>query len=277
MFLLAGGCRPAEEHEPRARSSALASHQVAAIQYASGQASLVLESCATAPKPDGCAVQELVKQARQKGAVLVVAPELALDQPYISNIEPTPALGSNPGTDPSWPAGGVYIKMFSQQAQQLGITIVIHLLTQSATSKPYSTQVAFGPDGRVLGKHHKFELFSGEKNSYTAGTDVEVFESAQLGKVGLLICADIYGDLNLHQKLVDTLKARVVAFSSFWTAPGAANFQQSYAKNWGVWMIGSNVSGGAGRGGGIFDPEGKELARTEQASPSVLVASVPPP
>jgi predicted amidohydrolase len=256
------------------RSSAATSYKVAGIQYAPGQASSVLASCSSAAKPDGCAVQELINQAKQGGAVLAVVPEHGLDQ---STQEPTPNVGDNPGTDASWPSSAPYIKMFSQQAKQLGMTIVIHLLTKSSTSKPYSAQVALGPDGSVLATHYKFELFSSEKDAYTGGTDVHVFESVELGTVGLLICADIYGDLNLHKKLKDDLKARVIAFSSEWTAAGAANFQQSYARNWGVWFVGSNWSSGTGKGAGIFDPDGKELARVETSSPSVLMAEIPAP
>jgi len=244
-------------------------YKVAAIQYG-GQASKVSPSCTT----DVCAIKALVSQAKSQGAILVVAPEHGISQ---GPDEVDPGVGDDPPSSAQW-GSGTLIKTFSQQAKQEQIYLVIHLDTYKSTpagKKVHSTQVAFGPDGKVVGKHHKFELYGGEASYYTPGTDVMVFDSP-LGKVGMLICADIYGDLELHAKMAHGLGARVVAFSSLWTVGGAPNWQASFAKNWGVYFVGSNITGSSG-GGGIFDPQGTALDKKVGSSPSLAIATIPAP
>ena len=246
--------------------------KVAAIQYSEGMYKQVDASCAT----DVCAVQKLVAQAVSQGATFVVAPEQGLGQQY---LELSPDPGEVPADSKDW-AADTLIKTFSQQAKQLKTYLVINLqtYTEQPTTKKYNTLVAFGPGGVVLARHYKFELFSSEAKSLTPGKDFATSTfNTPLGKVGLLICADLYGDLRMQDKLTRVLGARVVLVSSFWTAPGAQRWQQSFAKNWGVYVVGSNLVSGAGRGGGIFDPEGQELALYDKNTPGVIVADIPQP
>jgi predicted amidohydrolase len=253
---------------------------VAAIQYSSGQAGLVKAACTSAPVPDICAIKEMVLQARQAGAAFVVTPEYGIDAGW---IEPTPSIGDNPGIDPKWPNKFV-LKTFSYQAKQLGITLIINLLTFTGTTsapKIYNTEIAFGPGGDVVATHFKFNLFGGEVKSLTAGTDVttSVFSTA-LGKMGLLICADIYGSTTLRNKLVNTLGARVVAMSSEWTTSNPIpTYFVPFAKKWGVYLIVSNNSSPqiAGWGGAIIAPSGAIIAQVNKPSPSVLTGTIPLP
>ena len=49
---------------------------------------------------------------------------------------------------------------FSKQAKQLGVYLAIDLQTytgQSSSLKKHNTLVAFGPGGKVLARHFKFE------------------------------------------------------------------------------------------------------------------------
>ena len=249
--------------------------KVAGIQYSEGRYAEVDPSCSSAKHPDVCAVQKLVEQAAGLGAKIIVTPEYGLGQQY---LEPSPELNEVPADSSSWDDDD-FIKMFSKQAKQLGVYLAIDLQTytgQQASLKKYNSLVAFGPGGKVLAKHNKFELFDSEAKSLTPGTDVMTFETP-LGKVGLLICADLYGDLRMHDKLTRTLGARVVLVSSFWTAPAGLRWQQSFAKNWGVYVVGSNVVDGAGHGAGVFGPNGEELALWDQKSPKPLVVDLPQP
>lgn len=271
---LLGAC--AESHgDLGALTRSVTSLKVAGIQYSEGRYAEVDPTCSGAKHPDVCAVQKLVEQAAGLGAKLIVTPEYGLGQQY---LEPTPELGEVPADSSSWDDDD-FIKMFSKQAKQLGVYVAIDLQTytgQQPGLKKHNSLVAFGPGGKVLARHHKFELFDSEAKSLTPGTDVTTFETP-LGKVGLLICADLYGDLRLHDRLTRTLGARVVLVSSFWTAPAGLRWQQSFAKNWGVYVVGSNVVDGAGHGAGVFGPNGEELAVWDQTSPKALVAEVPQP
>lgn len=274
LVFIYGGC--AKESLPTGTiKQAIEEEIVAAIQFDANDNDVkaVDSTCLSEAEPSVCAVKKLVEQAHSQGATLVVAPEYGLGQTY---LEPDPTMGENPGTDDAWP-DDTFIKIFSKQAAQLGIYILINLQTYTGKDPntiAYNTLVAFDPTGKVVGVHHKFELFSSESESLTPGTDVMVFDSS-LGKVGLLICADMYGDLRLQDKLVNTLGARIVAVSSFWTANGGYNWQKNFARNWGVYVIGSNTTYGAGQGGGIFDPDGQALDLMANAAPGIAIATIP--
>lgn len=251
--------------------------KVAAVQYGAGQAAAVAPACNTNLKPDVCALMEMTLEARQAGASVVVLPEYALsdDQEY---LEPVPSLGSNPGNNASWP-DDVLLKIFSKYANQLDIYLVVDMITYTGTDPNYNlynTQVAFDPEGDVVGVHHKFELFGNEKNGLTAGTDVMVFDTP-LGKMGLLICADIYGSSTLLNKLTNTLDARVVAFSSYWTVSGAVNWQTNFADDYNVYLIASNTTHSPGYGGGVYDTSGNALEQAVSTTPSIVLADIPLP
>ena len=252
-------------------------YKVAAIQYGAGNAPLVHKACAKDPSPNVCALKLLVGQARAAGATLVVLPEYGFgwDQKV---YEPDPTVGDNPATNPAWPQA-LFIPTFAKEAKKHQLYLVIHLTTSKPGSSPvvaYNTQVAFGPTGKVVGKHHKFNLWDQEPKTLTAGKDVSVFASP-LGKIGLLICADIYGSSPLHQKLVTTLKARVIAFSAHWMTAGAPTSQVTFAKTHGVYMVAANTTLGPGQGGGVYDPAGKVLSQHTKNTPGIVYATIPAP
>lgn len=273
ILLLAVGCAPPDDPMAVAGQALSGGKKVAAVQYASGGHAAVDSACSSSSLPDACAVGKLVAQAQSKGAVLVVTPEYGLGQKY---YEPVPTLGENPGTSSSW-TDDTLIKGFSKQAAKLAIHIVIDLQTTEGQGKPkYNTLVAFDSKGKVVGVHHKFELFSSESKNLTPGKGVMVFDSP-VGKVGLLICADIYGASPLHNKLVKTLKARVIAFSAHWMTAGAPSYPATFAKTHGVYFIAANTTLGPGQGGGVYDPNGKTLAQSTKNTPSIIYATIPSP
>jgi predicted amidohydrolase len=269
-------------------------NKVAAVQYSKGQASLVDSACVNAPDPgpDVCALKKLVSEAHAQGASYVVLPEYAI----AANIEQTPVIGDNPGTDPAWPADWV-IKAFSQQAKQLGIYLVANTFTLTPNSKTcsadadcpgnegclssgkcakfYNTSIAFSPGGSVVGVHHKFNLFGNEPNWLTAGTTVSTF-GTPLGPMGMLICADIYGNSTLLNQLAAT--AKVVAVSSFWTVSGATSSFKSHLAEYPHSFV-ANTTSAPGNGGGIYKgavPKATALAEKISTTPNFVIYALPP-
>ncbi|MFH1132050.1 MAG: carbon-nitrogen hydrolase family protein [Pseudomonadota bacterium] len=269
------GCGVQGSENTKYISQALGTQLVAAIQFDANNSDVkaVDPSCASEENASVCAVKKLITQAQAAGAILVVTPEYGLGQEY---LEPDPTIGETPAISADWP-DDTFIKEFSKQANELQIYLVINLQTYSGSGtseKTFNTQVAFGPDGKVVGVHHKFELFDSEADFLTPGVDVMAFDTP-LGKVGLLICADMYGDLRLHDKLTGQLGAKIVAVSSFWTANGGYRWPANFAKNWGVFVISSNTTAGEGQGGGIFDPDGTALDLMTSGTPGVASAAIP--
>lgn len=262
-------CGPLDEQDISSMGQALETIKVAAIQYGHGSYKSMTTECKSSATPDMCAVMELVVQAHDQGATMVVTPEEMLEQTY---YEPMPDIGDVPADVASLDEESL-LKIGSKKARELQIYLIINPKIKIG-SKVYTSTVSFGPDGAVVDVHHKFEIWGGHIGSITPGTDVSVFDSP-LGKVGTLVCADIYGDLRLQDKLTRELGARVVFVSSAWSVNGAANWGRSYAKNWGVYVAYANVATNPGYGGGIYDPEGNALDEWVKTSPAVTIAEIP--
>lgn len=237
---------------------------VAAVGPVGQDASEVEASCSRADV--ACALEALVRRAAGRGAALVVTPEYGLDG-YAP--EPAPSLGDRPDDDQIAPLA----TRFGRLSRELGIYLVLALATRE-DRRLHNSQIAFDPDGRVVGKHHKVELYAGERDRFTPGTGVTAFDTP-FGRVGLLICADIYGDPRLHDELSGTRRARILALSTMWTVAKATRWQAAFARDWGLFVVAANSSRGEGRGGGIFDPAGASLALSEDARPNIVVASIP--
>jgi predicted amidohydrolase len=83
----------------------------------------------------------------------------------------------------------------------------------------------------------------------------------------------------LLRQLVNELQPRLVAFSSWWTVDRPREWhphtiQSEFARDACVYLLAANTTAGPGRGGGIWDPHGRPLARTGADQPSVIFADI---
>ena len=265
---------------------------VAAVQYASGEASKVKASCVNAKLPDVCALKELALQARNqasKRASYIVLPEYGTGQ---VDLYLTPTVGENPST---WPAqADDILQIFSVHAKWLNAYIIVNLLTADKTTtscttdsncatgslchqgtcyKKFNTNVALDNTGKVVGVHRKFNLFGGETKSMTPGTEANTF-STPLGKMGMLICADIYGSTALNNKLGST--ADVVLISSYWTTSNPIqNWYVPFLKKYSYYSVIANTTDSPGYGGGVFKPGGVVIEKKVSTTPSIAYGWIP--
>ena len=127
-----------------------------------------------------------IKQAKKKGANLVIFPELSLTG-YLNRDIAYELAETIPG--PS-------IHSLEQTAKKENIYIVFGMLEQSekAHAVLYNTAVLLGPDG-LIGKYRKMHLPTHsvfeEKRYFRLGYEAPVFET-EIGKMGLTICYDIF-------------------------------------------------------------------------------------
>jgi len=142
-----------------------------------------------------------MEEAAAQGAKLVVFPEIALQQcpcwgtsSVIPTQEEIDYLYDSAETIP-----GESTQKLIDKAKELNIYVIFGM-----TEKPpdydvlFNTSVFLGPNG-ILGKYRKnylWDLASGgnEDLFYIPGTTLGVFDSP-LGKISLIICADMYYDL----------------------------------------------------------------------------------
>ncbi len=280
------GTTPDKKAKPDA---ALTHLKVAAVQYGATDYSTV-KGCSD----DICGLSYHIRAAAKAKARLVVTPEYFQKQKY---AEMSPSVGDKPGSDSRWKQGSA-VKTFSALADQLNITLVYNLITQvgsGSSAKLYNTAVAVGPDGKVVARHYKFQLFGSESKQLTVGDSIKSsFFQTPAGRAGLLICADaqcvvtnmsVSVDCTSHSvsmlKSYFATKPRLVLFSSFWTV-GSSNptwwslkIQEKLARQGKVWLVVANTTKGAGSGGGIYDPTGKVIKQVDKSAPVILYADIP--
>jgi len=207
--------------------------KVAAVQYGPDSYQHV-SGCSDT----NCGLIHFVKQAAQQGATWIVTPEGVPDQGKYLVLDPP--IGVKPAGHPNWK--GTIVETWANLADSLDVNLVWNVATQvgSGTSaKAYNTNLVINPDGVVIGKHHKYHLFTSEKQYYEAGTScVDTVDVTKASKAGLMICADIQCVFCLTSGVscssciskdktclpaYKTASLYITFFSSYWMATGSTN------------------------------------------------------
>ena len=131
---------------------------------------------------DAGRLAKFIRAAAAKGAKIIVAPETCFYRysPWERNGVTMAALASE------YPA---LTERFAALAKELRVCLVIGLREPLDAEHVYNTALFFGPDGKVLGKHHKTVPSSAEKAWTRAGKAARAFRTPY-GTVGMLICKD---------------------------------------------------------------------------------------
>ena len=132
-------------------------------------------------------MEKKVKEAKKQGANLVVFPELALTGYVCRDLvyELAELIPKGPS-----------IRQITSLAEQENVHIVFGMIEQStkANAVLHNTAVLVGPEG-FIGKYQKMHLPTHsvfeEKRYYRPGYQTPIFETS-LGKIGMIICYDIY-------------------------------------------------------------------------------------
>jgi predicted amidohydrolase len=132
-------------------------------------------------------MEKTIKEAKRKGANLIIFPELALTGYVIRDLvyelaEPVP-------TGPS-------VREITKTAKRQNVHVIFGMIENSvkAASVLHNTAVLVGPRGFV-GKYQKMHLPTHsvfeEKRYFRPGYQTPVFET-DIGKIGLIICYDLF-------------------------------------------------------------------------------------
>ena len=268
----------------------LTSLKVGAVQYGGGTYTTV-PSCFD----DLCGLTHYIKEAAKNDALVVTTPEYALGA-YQKTYEPAPKIGDMPATAAAYKDTKI-TRALAKLADDENITLTFNVQTQDSAGK-YNTLIAVDDAGKVVAFHHKFQLFGNEAGALTPSkSNKESFFDTPAGKTGLLICADVQciingmnvnSDCTAHAKTMlmeyfNTYKPEVVLFSAYWTVGPtngskmwwALTVQETVAKQGKAWVVASNTTNGAGKGGGIYKPGGAIVKQTEASTPSVIYAELP--
>ena len=193
---------------------------------------------------------------------MVVFPELSVSE---SALEPEEQAENIPGE---------LTGLFSRLAKKHGLWLIPGSIYEKSGSKVYNTSVVFSPEGDLVGKYRKrFPWCPYEKT--VPGKDPFVFTVEGVGKIGLMICYDLWFP-EVARDLVD-LGAEVLLVPTMTTTGDRSQEQiisQATAITQQVYVVSCNGVGFGGVGGSlIVDPDGNILQQSG-GSPFVQTAIV---
>jgi predicted amidohydrolase len=149
---------------------------------------------------------------------------------------------------------GPEVQRLRERAAERNVYVSVGLAEEDPDGKRWNTQIVIGPDGKIIGKHHKIWL-TAEKGYTEAGTEHRVFE-VKGTKMGIVICADGTDRKNL-QALVDA-GARIIygphANKTGGTTAGWYRFRSAWSGPDG-WIAQLRVHAALHNQPGLFDPQ----------------------
>ena len=130
-----------------------------------------------------------VKEAKEKGANVVVLPELFLSKYFCQRADDAEALTTTE------PMPGPTTKALGEAAKKYSIVLIGgSIFEKGDDGKNYNTAPVFESDGTLLGTYRKThipeDILYHEQHYFTPGdTGIKVFETS-VGKIAPLICYD---------------------------------------------------------------------------------------
>ncbi|MFN7262286.1 MAG: carbon-nitrogen hydrolase family protein [Pseudobdellovibrionaceae bacterium] len=219
-----------------------------------------------------------VREAASQGAKFVVLSEFALTGYPISSELQDPETENYENPEQVWPYAetipGDSTRFFGKLAKELGVWIQ-YGLAERATIKGkkgiYNTAVVVNEQGKVVATHRKWSLFEAEVNYVTPGTTAQVFDTP-VGKMGLLICADVYDSRLLS--LYRSQGVQVLSLSTSWAQmnTGMGYFQRA-ARSTNSYLLAANQT--YYPDSGVINPDGKNQSHIRQSGDAIAYGYLP--
>ncbi len=161
---------------------------------------------------------------------------------------------------------------FSQVAVKNNVWIQFGMAeVDPATDIYYNAAVVINSEGLIVAKFRKNNLYGTESNFLSPGTEPVVFDSP-VGKVGLVICADIY-HTSLLQKYKD-LGVNVLSLSASWAGMNTAmDAFKNAALTWNVYVMASNQT--YFPDSGVVNPNGSTQSHIRQTRDGIAYGYLP--
>ncbi|OLN85102.1 Nitrilase [Colletotrichum chlorophyti] len=149
-----------------------------------------------------------IRSAASQGCSLAVLPEYHL----------TSWVPNHPDFVSACVKSGAYLGKYRSLAEELGICIVPGTIVEPDGDDGDLLNVAYfiGPDGAVLGRYQKKNLWHNERAHLTKGPEPHSAFETPLGRVGMLVCWDLAFPEAFRELVRDG--ARVVVCPAFWLA-----------------------------------------------------------
>jgi predicted amidohydrolase len=207
-----------------------------------------------------------IREAASHGATFVVSPEFAVpNYPDIPNIPDAENNYRNAADIGPYAEArnGATSTHFGALARELGIYLHVgYAEYDQAQNRYYNSVLALDPQGNVVANYRKVNLFQMETRFATAGDAVLTYESP-IGRVGLLICADVYCGpvLEAYRRA----EVDVLVLSTSWAQEntGMAAFTRA-ARSSGVHLLAANQT--YYPDSGVINPDGSTQSHIRQST-----------
>ena len=133
---------------------------------------------------------DLIRAAAERGADLLVLPELFMA--YAPLDKPPGEIVSIAER-----VGGDFVRTLADEARRRRIHLVVGILEKSRKNpeKVHNTVVMVGPDGKVIAKHRKLQLFDsfdyGESSRFEPGSEIEGAFKTRMARMGMMTCYEL--------------------------------------------------------------------------------------
>ncbi|KAH9513618.1 Pantetheinase [Bulinus truncatus] len=245
--------------------------------------------------------REQARKAREQDAEIIVFPEDGLYgfrfkresiYPYLEYIPDPRVVSWSPCDDPRRHHDTEVQMSLSCMAKENSIYVVANMGDKQACDVltdpkcpsdgryQFNTNVAFGPDGTLLARYHKYHLFY-ELQFDTPELELIHFDTP-FGRFGLMVCFDVlFYDPGIP--LILNLNISNIVFPTAWMDAlpllSALGFHSSFARGLGVNFLSANIHLPDYRfhGSGIYGPDGAEISyygAKSTSKPKLLVAEV---
>lgn len=222
-----------------------------------------------------------IEQAAEKGAQLVVFPEVSLQQNPAWHAPEKPTQKELAYVrDTAEPIPGPSTDALVKLAKKHNIFVIFGMTERSDKGELYNTAVFLGPRG-VIGKYRKQRLSTGAAGNedlfWQPGDRMGVFRSP-LGRVGLMICGEMEG--HNAAKMADARADLIVTLAAW--PPVASKWYdrltRSNALEAARWHVIANQTGPVGYSWGyghsrIVDPDGVVAADTGAGEGMAIVTT----
>lgn len=162
-------------------------------------------------------LEQYIREAAQNGAELVVTPEFGVvgypDIPELPSAEDNFQSPEQARPYAEVAAGKSY-DYFSAISKELGIYVHYGYIEDGLDGNFYNSVAVVGPEGGLVANYRKIHLFTGENKFLAEGKSITTYDSP-FGKVGVVICSDIYGKKPMDNYAKEKLD--VLALSTSWT------------------------------------------------------------
>jgi predicted amidohydrolase len=256
--------------------------KIAVVQYNPPEVPVLNTTKSDAQKRLKAARQEIISrldEAVRAGAKFVVFSEFVMNGYPLESHLKDPETGQYESPEQialyaeTIPGAGT--RELGAAAKRLGVWLqfgMAEVAEEKGQTVFYNSAVLINPQGEVVGKHRKVNFHTGEEAYLKRGARVaDVFETP-IGKLGMLICADVY-----DYSLLNMYRSKGVQVLSLSTSWAQMNTGMKYFREAAVYTRAFLLAANQGYypDSGVINPNGKNQSHIRQSTDAIAYGYLP--